>query len=66
MLCISQAQLDMLSQNVSSVGPQLPENTRPIQELDQRINLTNANVPTTTLMNISLSLFLLLVALLFV
>ncbi|KAI6650511.1 Carbonic anhydrase 2-like [Oopsacas minuta] len=67
MLCISQAQLDMLrSQNVTSSGPQLTENTRPIQELNQRIILTNTNAATTTLMNMSLSLFLLLLALLFV
>ncbi|KAI6650509.1 Carbonic anhydrase 20 [Oopsacas minuta] len=67
MLCISQAQLDMLrSQNVTSAGPRLTDNYRPIQELNQRTILTNTNAATTTLMNMSLSLFLLLLALLFV
>ena len=42
MLCISQTQLDMLrTQNVTVAGPPLVSNTRPIQNLNERIILTN-------------------------
>ena len=42
MMCISQAQLDMLrTQNVTAAGPALVSNTRPIQDLNQRTILIN-------------------------
>ena len=44
MLCIHQAQLDALRmQNVSSTGPLLTDNFRPVQNLNQRTILTNGN-----------------------
>ena len=44
-LCISQVQIDVLrAQNVSSSGPVLVDNFRPVQGLNQRIILTNMSM----------------------
>ena len=44
LLCISQVQLNALrAQNISSTGPLLVNNYRPVQPLNQRIILTNAS-----------------------